>query len=379
VTGVQTCALPSPDAILLLGLDGRIQTANQQAARLFALDNLGNYGNTRIRALIPDPESADFLDSPDDFSGFIATRQFAMQSLDGWRFDADTAYTTIMDSDGRATSIVLFVRDISEQLKAERELEAHRQNLQQLVLERTWELEAAHDTLAKIIDGSPVPTLVLDADHKLTHWNAACEQIIGVPASEMVGTRNQWKAFYPNQRPIMADLVITGEMSRIQELYSNKYRQSKLVQGGYEAEDFFPSFNRWLFFTAAPLRDKEGRIVGAIETLQDVTERKLAEIALTDAKHAAEAAAETKAAFLANMSHEIRTPMNAVIGLAHLLLKGELSSKQRDYVARIHGAAKMLLGLINDVLDFSKIEAGQMRLEETEFTLDDVQIGRAHV
>ena len=170
----------------------------------------------------------------------------------------------------------------------------------------------------------------------------------------------------------MADLVITGEMTQIQALYSNKYRRSRLVQGGYEAEDYFPMFDRWLFFTAAPLRDKQGKIVGAIETLQDITERKQAEIALIEAKHAAEAAANAKAAFLANMSHEIRTPMNAVIGLAHLLLKGELSGKQRDYISRIHGAGQMLLGLINDILDFSKIEAGRMALEATEFALDDV-------
>ena len=368
----RTLVETSPDAILLLGLDGGVQMTNQQASRLFGLDELAALGRTRIRALIPADQDAGFLDDLDDFSGFIATRQLAMQSLEGRRFDAATAYTTVMDSRGEASGIVLFVRDVTDKLQAERELEAHRENLERLVQERTFELAEAKETLSKIIDGSPVPTLVLDAEHRITHWNAACEQIIGVRASEMVGTRNQWKAFYPTQRPIMADLVITGEMSRIQELYSSKYRRSRLVQGGYEAEDYFPSFNRWLFFTAAPLRDQQGRIIGAIETLQDITERKQAEIALTDAKHAAEAAAETKASFLANMSHEIRTPMNAVIGLAHLLLKGDLTGKQRDYIARIHGAAKMLLGLINDVLDFSKIEAGQMHLEETEFTLDDV-------
>jgi signal transduction histidine kinase len=72
------------------------------------------------------------------------------------------------------------------------------------------------------------------------------------------------------------------------------------------------------------------------------------------------------------MSHEIRTPINAVIGLAHLLLKTELSVKQRDFVARIHGAGQILLGLVSDVLDFSKIEAGRMQIESTEFDLDEV-------
>ncbi len=368
----RTLVETSPDAILLLGLDGVVQMANQQASRLFGLDEMADPGRTRVESLIPADQDAGFLANLDDCSGFIATRQLAMQSLEGRRFDAATAYTTVMDSRGEATGIVLFVRDVTDKLQAERELEAHRENLERLVQERTGELAEAKETLSKIIDGSPVPTLVLDAEHRIAHWNAACEELIGKPASEMVGTRNQWKAFYPTQRPIMADLVITGEMAHIQELYSSKYRRSRVVQGGYEAEDYFPTFNRWLFFTAAPLRDQQGRIVGAIETLQDITERKLAEIALTEAKQEAEAAAETKASFLANMSHEIRTPMNAVIGLAHLLLKGDLTGKQRDYIARIHGAAKMLLGLINDVLDFSKIEAGQMALEETEFSLDDV-------
>jgi signal transduction histidine kinase/DNA-binding response OmpR family regulator/HPt (histidine-containing phosphotransfer) domain-containing protein len=257
-------------------------------------------------------------------------------------------------------------------LRGEQEQDAHRRNLECLVLERTAELETAHDTLAKIIDSSPVPAFVINADHVITHWNNACEQIIGVPAGEMLGTREQWKAFYPARRPIMADLVISGEMALIQKLYSNKYRKSPLIDGAYEAEDYFPAFDRWLFFTAAPLRDKHGEIVGAIETLQDISERKLAEIALTDAMQAAEAGANAKAEFLANMSHEIRTPMNAVIGLAHLLLRTELTGKQRDFVSRIHGAGQILLGLINDILDFSKIEAGRLQLEETAFALDGV-------
>ncbi len=373
----RTLVETSPDAILLLGLDGRLQMANQQAHRLFGLDEMDDLGTHRINNLLPAPtgnggDAGNFLDNPEEFNGFIASRQLPMQRLDGESFDAATAFTTIMDSSGRSTGIVLFVRDVTATLQAERELEAHRENLERLVHERTTELETTRDSLAKIIEGSPVPTLVLDKMHTITHWNKACEQIIGVPASEMIGTRDAWKAFYTSQRPIMADLVMSGDTEHIQSLYASKYRQSELIQGAFEGEDYFSKFNRWMFFTAAPLKSKAGQIVGSIETLQDITERKQAEIALIEAKQFAEAAANTKAEFLANMSHEIRTPMNAVIGLAHLLLKGELSGKQRDFVARIHNAGQMLLGLINDILDFSKIEAGQMQLEATEFVLDEV-------
>jgi diguanylate cyclase (GGDEF)-like protein len=145
-------------------------------------------------------------------------------------------------------------------------------------------LRESRGMLHQIIEGSPVPTFVIDSQHVVAHWNRACERIIGVPANEMIGTSNQWRAFYAEERPVMADLILDGALEDdFEDLYDGKCRKSSLIEGAYEAESYFPHFPtgpRWLFFTAAPIRNESGDIVGAVETLQDVTERKRAEEAL---------------------------------------------------------------------------------------------------
>jgi two-component system sensor histidine kinase/response regulator len=96
------------------------------------------------------------------------------------------------------------------------------------------------------------------------------------------------------------------------------------------------------------------------------------ERALQEARQVAEDASRMKSEFLANMSHEIRTPMNAIIGMAYLALRTELGVAQRDYVEKIHVAARSLLGIVNDILDFARIEAGRIDIEEAVFSLNDL-------
>ena len=157
------------------------------------------------------------------------------------------------------------------------------QSEQQLAADHQVELR---QYAAQVIDGNPVPTFVLDAGHKVTHWNHACAAITGTPAAEIVGTDHQWKPFYPAARPVMADLVVDGTFEGgIAAHYQGKFRRSAIIEDAYEAEDFFPQFGDhgcWLYFTAAPIRDPEGRIIGAIETLQDVSARRQAEAALRE-------------------------------------------------------------------------------------------------
>ncbi len=128
----------------------------------------------------------------------------------------------------------------------------------------------------------------------------------------------------------------------------------------------------WIHALGHVQKDADGRPTDMYGVSQDITEFKRLESELLTAKDAAVAATRAKSDFLANMSHEIRTPMNAILGMTHLTLKTELTTKQRDYLTKTRVAAQALLGIINDILDFSKIEAGKLEMEKTEFHLDDV-------
>jgi len=144
-------------------------------------------------------------------------------------------------------------------------------------------LKASETRLNTIIQGSPIPQFVIDGHHRVIHWNRALEKYSGIAEGEVLGSTRQWMAFYPEERPCMADLLVDGQIEKIPQWYSGKYRKSALIGGAYEAVDFFPRMGpsgTWLHFTAAPIRDKNGTIIGAVETLEDITDGKRTEEAL---------------------------------------------------------------------------------------------------
>ncbi|UCV07504.1 hemerythrin domain-containing protein [Dechloromonas denitrificans] len=233
------------------------------------------------QARVSDPATASLLDAVHSLYGVIAGRNQALIDLN--RQLEQRVETRTQALSQANCELVLEQAKLKEALAT---VEATQHQLVESERKRAG-LDAQRvlqQLLTQIVDGDPVPTLVINAEHQVTHWNKACAAVTGRPAAEMLGSNRHWAAFYPNERPIMADLIVSGALDGgFEQLYPGKFRRSPLIDGAFEAEAFFPHFGesgRWLFFTAAPLRNATGRIVGAIETLQDVTERHSAEEAL---------------------------------------------------------------------------------------------------
>jgi len=146
----------------------------------------------------------------------------------------------------------------------------------------------ARDMLSKLIDALPVPIFAINRSHKITQWNMAIEELTGARRENMLGTGDYWKAFYAEKRSVMADLITDGASEKdIESHYPGICRKSPLIKGAYEAENFFPALKpdgRWLYFTASPIIGFHHDIVGAVETLSDITDRKNAEKALRESE-----------------------------------------------------------------------------------------------
>jgi len=146
------------------------------------------------------------------------------------------------------------------------------------------DIKNVRQEFARFLDCSPVPTFILDAAHTITHWNRACEHLLGFTSEFMLHTKNQWVPFYRHHRPVLADLVLHNAVnSELVHLFDSNINPSFLARGACEFDGFFENLGKnglWLHCTAAPLISEQNVVIGAIQTLEDITEQKEAEKAL---------------------------------------------------------------------------------------------------
>lgn len=172
----------------------------------------------------------------------------------------------------------------------------------------------------QIVENGPVASYVIDDEHRVTHWNAACAQLTGQPPSQMLGSDEAWRAFHEDPRPTLAELIVDGRAATDgPRHYGDALQRSQLLPDSYSYEGFFPQLGgggRWLFVTAAPLRGIDGQVRGAIETLQDVTHRHLAEEQLRRHQVELESMVAQRTAELVATHHELEAFLeNASVGI----------------------------------------------------------------
>ncbi len=268
-------------------------------------------------------------------------------------------------------AVIGVLRDITDRKKIADELDRHRNELADLVEQRTSALrtalaarQEADDFTRLVADNIPGRIAYLDSEWRCRFVNRGyCEwlgkepaQLLGQPASAIFGPEQFGAA------SIRIEAALRGDAQR--------FEQDEADAAGIEEQT--------TLLQLVPDR-RDGTIRGIFLLALDVSESRRAKQSLEHlnqelvrALDRAEAAGRAKGAFLANMSHEIRTPMNAIIGLTHLLRRDNVEGVTAERLSRVSDAARHLLELVNDILDLSKIESGKLVLEQADFTLDSL-------
>ena len=254
---------------------------------------------------------------------------------------------------------------------------AEGQSLWAVVDETEWRLAKEQvRRLSQAVEQTPNSIVITNVHGEIEYVNAAFTRISGYTLEEVRGRSPG--ALRSGDTPSAVVAAMWAALKRGEDWRGEFINRRKDGEALVEYE------------IVTPMREPDGRITHYLAIKEDVTEKKriaaeldahryhLEEMVvertaqLADAQRAAEEATRAKSAFLANMSHEIRTPMNAILGMTHLLRRGELQAKQLEQVDMMAHAAQHLLRLVDDVLDISKIEAGMFVVEE--LPLDAEQI-----
>jgi diguanylate cyclase (GGDEF)-like protein len=243
---------------------------------------------------------------------------------------------------------------------------------------------------SEVLHRISVPTLVIDKNHIVVHWNKALENLTGITSSDMVGTNNHWEAFYSEQRPMMVDFIVDHMPDDvISSFYEGKYKKSSISESSYEAKDLFPCIGetgKVLHFTATPVPDVNGDIIGAAETFIDISEHKATEDNLRESEERyRELSVRDCLTNLYNFRHfyrqlklEVERANRYKHPLSLILLDIDDFKKYNDAYGHLEGD-KALIALSDVIRKNMRITDTAFRYGGEEFTilLPETQIGEA--
>jgi PAS domain S-box-containing protein len=271
----------------------------------------------------------------------------------------------LYDINGNVIGAIESIRDVTERKRAEDEL------------------LSAHEQLAQIIEFLPDATFVIDSNRRVIAWNRAIEEMTGVGKDDMIGRGDYAYSvpFYGEPRPIMIDLVL-DEDSNTALKYENMEKANTTIYAEAYVPCTYQGKGAWLWGTASPLVDGEGNIIGAIESIRDIAERKRAEEELKKHReHLKELVAERTTdllavnqeleAFTHSVAHDLRAPLRSISGFSQILLEDyadRLDKQGSEHLERLKASSEHMSHLIEDLLNLSRVTSAALNREQTDLS-----------
>jgi PAS domain S-box-containing protein len=326
----------SHDPLVTISTDGKIMDMNE--AMVEVTDKSREFlKGTDFKNYFTDKEKARAVYQQVFEKEFVT--DYPLTMVDGKLTDVLFNGSVYKNAKGIVQGAVVVARDVMEQKKIENDLV---QSLKE-VSDYKYALDAS--SIVEVTDEKGVIKYVNENFCKISQYTS--EELIGK-------THRIINADY-HSKEFMNDLWTQISSGKI---WRDEIKNKKKDDSFY-----------WVLTTIVPFLDDAGKPYQYVAIRTDITQQKKIEQDLIEAKIIAEDAAKSKQQFLSNMSHEIRTPMNAIIGFTKVVLKTELTPKQKEYISAIKMSGDALIVLINDILDLAKVDAGKMTFEEAPFKL----------
>jgi len=336
----------SRDPLVTISIEGKITDMNEALVKITGISRKELTG-TNFFDYFTEPQMARKVYEEVFAKGSVADSPLTLRHKDGKLTDVLFNGSVYKDIKQNVLGVVIVARDVTAQ-------------------------KLASQFARSLIEASLDPLFTISPEGKITDINKASVNITGKSREELIGS-DFFDYFTDPQkaRAVYLEVFAEGFVTD----YPLTIRDGKLTD---------------VLLNGSVYTDDRGNVLGVVVVARDITEQKriekemleakvFAELATLIAEEAkgkaesatiiAENAVKAKQQFLSNMSHEIRTPMNAIIGFTKVLLKTELTAKQKEYLSAIKMSGDALIVLINDILDLAKVDAGKMTFEQTPFKL----------
>jgi PAS domain S-box-containing protein len=338
----------SLDPLVTISTEGKITDMNQATVTITGISREKLTG-TDFFDYFTEPQKAREVYQEVFANGSVADSPLTLRHKNGKLTDVLFNGSVYKDDKGNVQGVVIVARDVTAQ-------------------------KLLSKYSLSLIEASLDPLVTISTEGKITDMNQATVNVIGITREKIKGT-DFFDYFTEPQkaREVYQEVFAKGFV--IDYPLTLRHNEGKLTE---------------VLFNGSVYKDDRGNVLGVVIVARDVTDQKRIATELIEAKVFAELATEiaeeakskaesatriaedavkAKQQFLSNMSHEIRTPMNAIIGFTKVVLKTDLSDKQKEYLNAIKISGDALIVLINDILDLAKVDAGKMTFEHTPFKL----------